>query len=360
MTDVDELLRRDGQRWRDDTTMTPQVDWAALTAPHRTPRASWWMVVATAATAAAVVALAILVPSWLDRRSSAPTPAHRPSPLPSPSIHVLGGPASFVGIRSDGSVAQGDARTGEWRGMAVSEEGRQATALAVTGSGTFAYATFSEPRCQINVHRFHWTSTTTSEGTDAATVAGIKADAAAISPDGHMLALAIQPCTRPKDSVDDLVVVNLETRHQRRWTGYADASFLSGLQWAADNKTLAYVVNPCCGGGTEGPRLLDTTAAGTSYVQPRPLPIDETVGNGIVLSYGGQLAVIMGTEIRALSTTGSVGQVLGRGLPADVVTVRTTSAGLHLLLTTQSGKLYRWDYDGTLTPLSGHWLDAGW
>jgi len=354
MTDLDELLRRDGERWRETTSVTPHIDWSALHRPQRTHQASWSMVAVAAVTAAVVVVLAIVVPSSLHRRSSTPAPAHKPSP------QALGGPSSFIAINHDGRVEQADARTGETRGMAVDEEGRRATALAVTDSGNLAYATFSRPRCTVNVLRYRWTSLTGAEATDAATVAGIKADAEAISPDGHLLALAVQPCNRRPDAVDDLVVVNLDDPHlQRRWIGYDDVSFLSGLQWGPDNHTLAYVVTPCCGGGSEGPRLLSTGAAGASYVKPMQLSIPEMVGRGVVFWYAGQLAVVMGTEIRAMSPIGAIGKVLARGLPDDVVTVQPDSTGLHLLLTVQSGKLVRWD-DGVLTTLRGTWSDAGW
>jgi hypothetical protein len=356
MTDADELLRQDGERWRATATTPPHVDWASVPARRRKFASPWWMAVGAAATAAAVAALAIVVPSVLNGRGSAPAPAHRPSP--SPRTHALGGPASFIGITRAG-VGQADARTGESRGMSVSEQGRRETALAVTDDGNVAYATYSHPRCTVGVHRYRWMSTTSSEGTDAATVAGIKGDAVAISPDGHLLAVAVQPCNRPKDSVDDLVVVNLDTHQQWRWTGYPDVSFVSRLQWGPDNQTLAYVVAPCCGGGSEGPRLLDTSAAGRSYLKPHPLPVAETVGNGLVFWFRGQLAVVAGSEVRALTTSGSVGAVLAGGLPADVVSVHPDRTGSHLLLTTQEGRLFRWD-DGTLTPLRGHWVDAGW
>jgi hypothetical protein len=357
MTDVYELLRRDGAHWRDTATIPPRVDWAGLPSGRRTARPSWWMVTVTAAAAAGVAALAILVPSLLDRGTGTPAPAHRPNPAP--SAHTLGGPASFIALTS-GGVEQADARTGESRGMAVSESGRRETALAVTDDGNVGYATYSHPRCQVVLHRYRWTSPTTSEGTDAATIAGAKADAVAVSPDGHLVALAVEPCTQSsRNLVDDLVVVDLESQQQRRWTGYADGSSLSGLQWGPDNQTLAYVAAPCCGGGSEGPRLLDTTAAGRSYVRPRPLSIDQTVGRGLVFWLRGRLAVVMGSDVRALTTAGTIGPVLATGLPANVVAVRSDRTGAHLLLTTQDGALLRWD-DGIVTRLPGRWRDAGW
>jgi hypothetical protein len=358
MNDVDELLRRDGEQWRATATALPRVDWAALPGRRRTVASSWWMVAAAGATAAVVVVLAIVLPSMVGGRSARPLPplTHRPSP--SPARPPLAGPSSFIALNDHGMVTQVDASTGETRGMSVSIEGRAATSLAVTDEGNVGYATFSRPSCQVSVVRFRWTSTSTAENTDAGTVAGAKAEAAAVSPDGHLLALAVAPCGK-NTSIDDLVVVNLDTHQQRRWAGYPDVSSLSALQWGPDNQTLAYVVAPCCGGGSEGPRLLDTAASGSSYVKPTALPVDETVGNGAVLWYGGQLAVVIGTEIRAMSTAGHVGAVLASGLPADVATVDTDTPGRHLLLTTSQDRLYRWDA-GVLTPLPSGWTDAGW
>jgi hypothetical protein len=343
MTDLDELLRRDGEAWRATATTPPHVDWSALPSRRRTSNLSWLM---AATTAAFVVVLAILVPTWLDRGTSAPAPAHRPSPSPSPASKPVGGPASFIALNHAG-VTQVDALTGESRGMSVSEEGRHPTALAATDDGNVGYATYSEPGCRVNVDRYRWTSKSTSEGTDAATVVGAKVEEIAVSPDGHLLALSVLPCNG-SGSVDDLVVVNLDTHQQRRWTGYDDVSFVSRLQWGPDNQTLSYIVNPCCGGGTDGPRLLDTTAPGTSYVKPRAMPVLEAVGSGVALWYGNQLAVITGTEIRSLTRSGRIGAVLARGLPNDVASV-----------TTFGHKLFRWD-DGVLTRLPGGWVDASW
>jgi len=358
MTDLDELLRRDGERWRTTATTPPRVDWSALPSRRRTANLSWLM---AAATAAVVVVLAILVPTWLDHGTSAPAPAHRPSPSPSPAPapapKSLGGPASFIALNHAG-VTQVDALTGETHGMSVTEAGRHPTALAATDDGNVGYATYSESGCRVRVDRYRWTSSHTSEGTDAATVAGMKGEAIAVSPDGHLLALSVMPCNG-NGSVDDLVVVDLDSHQQRRWTGYDDVSFLSGFQWGPDNQTLSYIVNPCCGGGTEGPRLLNTSAPGTSYVKPRALPVPEEIGRGVVLWYGDQLAVVMGTEIRSLTRSGQVGEVLARGLPTDVADVDTDRTGRHLLLTTFGHKLFRWD-DGVLTRLPGGWVDASW
>ncbi|MDQ1747127.1 MAG: hypothetical protein QOD07_1390 [Frankiaceae bacterium] len=364
MNDVDELLRRDGEQWRATATGLPRVDWAALPGRRRTVASSWWMVAAAGATAAVVVVLAIVLPSLVGGRSARPLPplTHRPSP--SPVRPPLAGPSSFIALNDHGMVTQVDASTGETRGMSATIEGRAATSLTVTDEGNLGYATFSRPRCQVSVVRFRWTSASTAEDTDAGTVAGAKAEAAAVSPDGHLLALAVAPCGKTSGkgsvSVDDLVVVNLDTHQQRRWTGYPDVSFLSSLQWAPDNTTLSYVVNPCCGGGTDAPRLLDTSAPGTSYVKPAPLPVDVSeLGSGLVFWYGGRLAVVQGTEIHALSKTGVAGAVLARGLPADVVSVETDTTGRHLLLDTFQHRLFRYD-DGTLTPMPGNWVDAGW
>lgn len=352
MTDLDELLRRDGGRWRTTATTPPRVDWSALPSRRRTSNLSWLL---AAATAAVVVVLAILVPTWLDRGTSAPAPAHRPSrsPVPKP----LSGPASFIALGHAG-VTQVDALTGQSRGMSVTESGRRATALAATDDGNVGYATYSEPGCHVNVARYRWTSPSTSESSDAATVAGAKGEAVAVSPDGHLLALSVLPCNG-NGSVDDLVVVDLDSHQQRRWTGYDDVSFLSGFQWGPDNQTLSYIVNPCCGGGTDGPRLLNTSAPGSSYVKPRALPVLEAVGSGVALWYGDQLAVVTGTEIRSLSRAGRIGAVLARGLPSDVAAVDTDRTGRHLLVTTFGHKLFRWD-DGVLTRLPGSWVDAGW
>lgn len=356
MNDVDDLLRRDGERWRTTATAVPRVDWAALPSRRRQVFGpSWWMVPVAGAAAAVVVALAVAGPSWIGHGGTGhkplPAPAHRPSPAPTT------GPASFVALDKDG-ITLVNARTGESYGESVSESGSRATALAGSDGGNLGYATFSHPHCRIDVVRYRWTSPTTSESTDAATVAGAKADAIAVSPDGHLLALSVVPCGK-NTSIDDLVVVDLDAHLQQRWTGYRDVSSLSALQWAPDNKTLSYVVTPCCGGGSEGPRLLDTTARGSSYVRPAPMPVGESVGSGLVLWYGGQLAVVIDTEIRALSPTGGPGAVLARGLPADATSVESDGTGHHLLVTTQRNRLYRWD-DGVLTALPGGWVDAGW
>lgn len=361
MTDLDELLRRDGEHWRTTATTVPRVDWAALPGRRRAFGSSWLLVTVTAAAAAAVVVLAILVPSMLDVRSSLPAPAHRPSPAT--TAKPLDGPASFIALTPAG-VTQVDARTGESRGMSATESGRHPSTLAVADDGNVGYATYTEPGCKVNVDRYRWTSANTSETTQAAVIAGAKADAIAVSPDGHLLAVAVVPCVAPTEAVratdvDDLVVVDLDAHQQRRWTGYPDVSGLEWFQWGPDNKTLSYIVIPCCGGGTEGPRLLDTTAPGTSYVKPRELRIVEDVGRGIPLWYGGELAAVMGPDIRALSPSGRIGSVLATGLPDDVLTVDTDRTGRHLLVTTRQGRLFRWD-DGQLTRLPGNWVDAGW
>lgn len=361
MNDIDEVLRRDGEQWRATATSVPRVDWAALPGRRRsrTFASSWWMVSVAGATAAVVVVLAVLAPSWIGRGASGhkPLPAHQPSPTP--TVAVAGGPASFVALNDTGMVTLVNARTGDTYGMSVTEQGLRATALAVTGSGNLGYATYSHAHCQVGVHRYRWASPYYSEGTDAATVAGAKADAIAVSPDGHLLAISVLRCGK-NSSIDDLVVVNLDTHQQRRWTGYSDVSFVGALQWAPDNATLSYVVNPCCGGGTDSPRLLDTTAPGTSYVKPPQLAVDVSqIGSGLILWYGGRLAVIEGTEIHALSRAGVVGAVLGAGLPNDVTSVRSDSTGLHLLLATSQHRLFRYD-SGVLTPLPGNWVDAGW
>ena len=356
MTDIDELLRSDGERWRASATTAPQVDWAALPARSRRFASPWWIAAATVATAAAVVTGAVVVPSLLDSRGRTPSPAHRPTP--SATVRVLGGPASFMALSAAG-ITLVDARTGESRGMSVTEQGQKATALAVADDGSLGYATYTHPGCQVAIQRYRWTSTHSAEGTDAGTVSGQRADAVAVSPDGHLLALAVHACNRPSATVADLVVLNLQTHQQRRWIGYSDVSLLSGLQWGPDNRTLSYVVMPCCGGGSEGPRLLDTRAAGASYVAPRALPVDETVGSGLVLWFRSQLAVVTGAEIHALTPTGDIGRVLARGLPSDVTDVHPDRTGEHLLLRTQSGELLRWD-GGALTPFPGNWGDAGW
>jgi len=357
MSDVDELLRRDGEQWRATATHVPRVDWAALPGRRRAWTSPWLMVTATAMTAAVVLVLAVLVPSMLDGGSKAHLPpVYRPSP--SPAATPLGGPESFIALAPAG-VTQVDARTGVTRGMSATESGRHPTALAVADDGNVGYATYSRPSCQVSVDRYRWTSRHTSETTQAAVVSAAKADEVAISPDGHLLALSVVPCSKPNGDVDDLVVVDLDSHEQRRWTGYGDVSGLGGFQWGPDNRTLSYVVNPCCGGGTEGPRLIDTTAPGTSYVKPRVLPVPEEIGRGVVLWYGGRLAVVMGPEIRAMTRSGAIGDVLADGLPANVATVDTDRTGRHLLVTTVFDKLFRWD-DGVLTPLRGDWVDAGW
>lgn len=364
MTDVDDVLRRDGDHWRATATHVPQVDWAAVSRRRRRTFGSpLLMIVATAATAAVVVVLAILVPSMVGDGSPKPLPAPAHQPSPSPAPKSLGGPASFIALNAAG-VTQVDARTSTTRGMSTTESGRHPTALAVTDDGNVGYATYSEPGCRVGIDRYRWTSDHTSETTRAATVPGAKADEIAVSPDGHLLALSVVPCTKPQHAVraadvDDLVVVDLDAQLQDRWTGYDDVSGLGALQWGPDNRTLSYIVNPCCGGGTEGPRLLDTTAPGTSYVKPKTLAVDTSIGNGIVLWYDGRLAVVMGSEIFAMSRSGQLGAVLASGLPDDVVTVDTDSTGRHLLVTTRDNRLLRWD-EGVLTPLPGDWVDAGW
>lgn len=354
MTDVDELLRRDGARWRDTATIPPRVDWTSIPSGRRVHRPSWWMVGVSAVAAAAIAALAILVPSLVNGNNGTATPVHQPGP------HALGGPAHFMAISTDGSVGTVNARTGITLGMFSREAGSRATALAVTNDGNLGFATFSQPSCKVSVLRQRQTSATTADETQAATVAGVKAHAIAVSPDGHKLALAVEPCVGRSD-VDDLVVVDLQTDLQSRWTGYSSDSLLTGLQWAPDNRTLAYNVKHCCGVMPEQPRLLDTGTYGTSYLTPTPLR-----GANMAFWYRGQLAAVVDSEttpnqadIRALSTNGILGGVLARGLPGDVVGVRPDRTGVHLLLTTKSGKLLRWD-DGVVTPLQGHWTDAGW
>jgi hypothetical protein len=358
MNDMDELLRRDGAQWRATATSVPRVDWASLPGRRDARRfaSSWSMVTVAGATAAVVVVLAVLAPSWIGRGATGhkplPAPAHQPTRAPAT------GPASFVAL-TDAGITLVNARTGDSYGGSVTESGRRATALAGTDDGNLGYATFTHPKCEVAVDRQRWMTPYNAEGTQAATISGAKADGIAVSPDGHLLAISVVRCGK-NTSVDDLVVVNLDTHQQRRWTGYPDVSFLSAFQWAPDNTTLSYVVNPCCGGGTDAPRLLDTSAPGTSYVKPAPLPVDVSqIGSGLVLWYGGQFAVVQGTEIHALSKTGIVGAVLAKGLPADVVSVDTDSTGLHLLLVTSQHRLFRYD-GGALTPLPGTWVDASW
>jgi hypothetical protein len=130
------------------------------------------------------------------------------------------------------------------------------------------------------------------------------------------------------------------------------------LQWAPDNRNLAYNVVRCCGHALENPQLLDT---GTSGSTPTVLPF-----TFIVFRYQEQLAALVDSstvpgmcDIRTLYPYGVLGPILAKGVPQDVVRVTPDRTGSHLLLTTKTGTLLRWD-DGVVTPLQGHWIDAGW
>jgi len=286
--DVDRLLTSAGDSWRDGHAHQAAVDWAAVTGRRRRVTVRF-AVVATAAVAAAV---AVVVPVVVSRHAtSSPTPGHRPTPAPTPTPsasswptpppQAAGAPAWFFAL-SRGRIARIDARSGTLLG-AASITGHRVMAIGSSPDGRIGYAATRLAGCRLRINADDLTGRVET-WRDVATVNGRLRIAAsdgggiAVSSDGTKLALAVEECGTKLDA-EDLVVVDTATGTSRRWLGYrnpdgsADISYLDRLTWSPDGRYLASVGIPCCGGGYDGTRLVDTNAQGASYVtQPVVVP----------------------------------------------------------------------------------------
>jgi hypothetical protein len=370
MTDLHDLLRDEGERWRAEQPSPAAVDWAAVTGGQswRSRRAL------VALSAAAAVALAVVVP-WriaADRHQVAPPPpVGSISPTPEQTTNVpAGGPRFFLALRG-GDIYQVDARTGEPTGMSLGVPHRRLTALGVV-DGTTGFAAYSAPDCHVRVLRYHWRSTHYSAATDAVSFSGGRVDEIAVSPVGSHLAMSVGVCG--STSAYELVVANLADGTVRRWHGYGggdEVSYVTRLHWSPDSTTVSSVAVPCCGGGYDGTRLVDTTAPGDSYISQAVVVPEYAPKLGVyspLVWWHGRLAVLVDGDLRAVGISsptgvgasrhvGRVGEVLATGFPRDVS--RVSIAPDDRVLVQSGDSTYRWDH-GVLSPVAGRWTQPGW
>ena len=183
----------------------------------------------------------------------------------------------------------------------------------------------------------------------------------AVSPDGSKLALVVtsrhdafgQPFC---DGSQQLVVINLLTHAVRRWLATTRDGALRSLQWAPDNRHLAFIAEytPMV---TTRIQVLDTASPGHLYDRARsvlnpnpPRDIPPTLGYGPVFWWHGQLVTTLDGSLRRLNGHGGVGTIVATGFPKEVDSVSSDPTGDHLLLI-DNGKVYRWDR-GVLSAVS--------
>jgi hypothetical protein len=359
--DLEQRLVAHGESWRAAHPSRPRVDWPTQTAGAQR-RGGWF---ATFAVAAAVVVAAVVVPLVALSGSDNHPAANQGGPAnPGPINPRAGAPSQFVALRH-GMVNF----VSSTRSNAYEPHDQPVTAIGVV-NGHEAYAATVASGCRTTIREILDTTTpglSALTNHDVATVAGGQnpagsAPAMAVSPDGTKLALAVttpgtgagpDPCEGP----EQLVVLNLRTHAVRHWTGHPGNSVIRFLQWGPDSRSLAYQSGPCCGGRSDGTRILDTSAPGTSYVHSR---IVLTAARFLpVFWWHGTLVAAQQDRLHTLADLGQLGGVVGSGFPTDRVTsLSSDPSGDHLILIA-AGITYRWD-NGVLAVIAGSWTQAGW
>jgi hypothetical protein len=344
--DIDRRLREHGAAWRDANSGRPGVDWDAVTRPSR--RRIW-----LATGAVALAAAAIIVPLAVtagNQTPAAPLPVahHSSSPAPSPSPTTFpmtsNAPSGLFAIRS-GTLYYDSLDSGR------DLEGTRPAKAAILSAGSspdglVAYTALEVAGCRTEIDETYVRFA--SHG------AGDSKLALAVATRSH----GKYPCNGP----EQLVVVNLHSNAVRRWNGHAQISFVGSLEWSPDGRHLAYMAAPCCGGGSDGSRVMDTAAPGTSYItQPVVLPQYTSSDRpyGPVFWWHGNLMTVLGGALRVLDGHGGVGQVEGRGLPTgEIDSVSSDPTSDHLLVT-DDRDTYRWD-NGHLSRVDGTWIQPSW
>lgn len=202
-------------------------------------------------------------------------PASTPPPIPA----AAGGPAELVGLTGGTDQQQAfvyDARTGRRLRQLRVPEGQSVDAVAAVPGGGFLVAHAAAVTGPTGPRP----CATTVESIGTSTAFRLRLEEGvgnlAVSPDGATVAIA-GGC--PAGSLE--LRSTADGRLLRRWTEapFAHDNGLFGLSFSPGGRWLAFVYNPCCGGGTDGVHVLDTTAPGTSYLGVQL--IDEYVGSPV-------------------------------------------------------------------------------
>ncbi len=213
-----------------------------------------------------------------DASTPSGTPATPPS-TPPPIPAAAGGPAELVGLTGGTDQQQAfvyDARTGRRLRQLSVPEGQSVHAVAAVPGGGFLVAhaaAVTEPTATRPC-------ATTVESIGTTTAFRLRLEegvgSLAVSPDGATVAIA-GGC--PAGSLELRSAADGRLLH--RWTEapFAHDNGLFGLSFSPDGRRLAFLYNPCCGGGTDGVHVLDTTAPGTSYLGAKL--IDQYVGSPV-------------------------------------------------------------------------------
>ena len=141
--------------------------------------------------------------------------------------------------------------------------------------GTFVAVASRSGPCRSDLHRFRLTEDGRATGIrpiPGGTVAAL-AGGVAISPDGRRLAFATAPCAPTADASRPraarharaaLTVLDTTTGERRTWNGPDDA-VIGGIVWAADGRTLGYLLGRTAGDGLHDTAVhaLDTRAPGS-------------------------------------------------------------------------------------------------
>jgi peptidyl-prolyl cis-trans isomerase B (cyclophilin B) len=344
MTDL-EALFSDAAALAEEGHPSPGDPIAMLGQARRTRRRRRGAALALPAVAA-VVAAAVIVPSLL-------TSGHRGG------TSSLAGrtpePGSFVAVQ-DGHAGLYDARDG----ALVTELGQ---AVAVS-AGSDGYWVGRAIGCTSTLSFVAADSTTLSSEQQ---VDGLITDVA-VSPDGKTLAYGVDrkaadPDPNARCGGSDLVLLDVATGTERRWSGHDDNGQLSSLSWSSDGRQLAFQVAYCCDETIEV-HVVDPASS------PEPLSksVRPTSRDCLVKlpAYVGETLVAARqceTKTQLVALEPRHGGPVIRDLPENTegLAIRDDTMLVELYGSAETpGDLVRIDPDGTTTTLGRHFADLSW
>jgi peptidyl-prolyl cis-trans isomerase B (cyclophilin B) len=193
----------------------------------------------------------------------------------------------------------------------------------------------------------------------------------AVSPDGKTLAYTVAKTVDnqgvgPTCDDADLVLLDVVSGHERRWTGEPGSGVIGQLAWSADGRHLAFESTVCCDATATLHDLAVASDPGPVARVPAPLGDSQTCRFGLPAFVVDQLVAVRtcdgGPELVSVAADGRVRPL--RTLPKEQP-VALAAFGQTLLVALYgsaevNGDLVRVEPDGSTTTLGTGWSQLSW